>query len=145
MRLTITDESIWDYQGRENFIVVPITGFLRKDNAVALVHQVAKEAEERYPKLSNRWGWLMTNGAVPIHRTKSVNLIGVKDRKHYAANPDDDTVTESLMFLNELSMDNPNYVFYLDDFLGGEKLADLNKKFLTSERIIVLRKEQPND
>lgn len=142
MRLAVPDneETIWDYEGRENFIVVPITGFLRKDNAVAMVHPIAKEAEDRYPKLANKWGWLTVNGAIPTHRTKKVNLIGLKDRKHYASNPDDETVTESLLFLNELSLDNPDYVFYLDGYLGGEKLAELNKQLLTSDRIVILER-----
>jgi hypothetical protein len=133
------NETIWDYQGRDNFIVIPITGFVRKDKALTFIHPVAKQAEEKFPKLAAKWGYLVSSGIyAPIHRTKYLNLLGLKDRQHYAAAPDESTISASLMFLNELSWDNPRYVFYLDGFLGGDEFIELHKRYLTSDKVVVL-------
>lgn len=147
MRIGRYDEnqSIWDYKGKDNFIVVPITGFVRKDGALSFVHPLAKRADEDFPKLSLKWGWMTSNGVLtPVHRTSEVNLIGMKDRDHYASAPDEEVIRDSLLTLNEVSWNNSSYVFYLDGFLGGEDFAQLHKDVLTSDRIVVLVSRDSN-
>ena len=138
--------TIWDYHGRENFLVIPITKFIRKDGAVTFVHPLAKQAEERFPKLSAKWGWMLSKHILgPTHRTRYMNLIGLPDREHYASQASEVCIRTSLLFLNELSWDNLNYVFYLDGYLGGEEFAPLHKELLTSDGIVVLVSHNSNE
>lgn len=146
MRHVRTSESIWDYEHRDNFLVIPITGFVRKDNGLAFTHPLAKEAEERYPGLSRRWGYLFKSGVVaPTHRTKNLNLIGMKEKDHYAAGPSEESVITSLYLINDLSTDNRDYIFYLYGFLGGDKFADKHEEILTSDRVVLLSPETHED
>lgn len=136
-----TDESIWEYSGKENFIVLPITKHVRKDGGLVFVNDETKEASEKFPDLQKVWGYFVEKGVhVPTYRRSNLNLIGAVDRNHYASNPDEETVEQSLYLLKETSDNNPNYLFYLQGPLGGDKFSELNYKILNSDRFILLER-----
>lgn len=139
------DKDIWEYAHRDNFIVIPVTGFVRKDGGIAAIHPVTKEAYELYPMLPKKLGYLFANGVTaPTHRTKNVNLIALKDREHYASKSIESVVSESLMILNEVSSENRDYIFYLPGFLGGEEFSKLHEEILSSDRIVVALSSDTN-
>lgn len=139
------EKNIWEYAQRDNFIVIPVTGFVRKDGGIAAVHPVTKEAYELHPILPKKLGYLFSQGVTaPTHRTKSVNLIALKDREHYASKPSPEIVSESLLILNEVSLENRDYVFYLPGFLGGDEFISLHEEILLSDRIVVALSSKSN-
>lgn len=143
MREFKTDESLWDYADKENFLVIPITSYVRKDGSLVLTNELAKEAAEKFADLQKRWGYFIENGvSLPTYRRANMNLMGIVERKHYASKPDKETVEEGLYLLNEASSENPSYVFYMYGLIGGEEFRDSHEKILTNERIILLEREK---
>ncbi len=131
-----TDESFWTYSGQNNFLVIPITRYLRQDGYITLIDPIAKEAEQLHPPLRRIWGYLVDAGIkLPVYSRGIYNLVGAATRHHYASKPDQEIVIESLNLLVELADSNPEYLFYLNDYLGGFK--ELNEEIL-SDRFIVL-------
>ena len=138
MRLVKPDEPVWEYAYRDNFLVIPITHYVRKDGHLVMQGDLAKEAEARHPGLAKRWGYLVKAGVeYPVHRNKDFNLIGLKVRDSHLSKFEEETITTSLLYLNDKSTSNMNYVFYLDGFLGGNRFKSLHEELLTSDRIIV--------
>lgn len=145
MRKIKTDESIWEYAGKENFFVIPITTHIRKDGALVLTDELAKEAAEKFPDLQKRWGYFIQNNVFsPTYRRASINLIGVIEREHYASRPSEETVEQNLYLLKEVCENNPSYVFYLRTPIGGEEFEELNFRVLSDDRFILLEME-PNE
>lgn len=146
MRIVKTKESIWGYVGRDNFLVVPINTFIRKDGGLALSSPLAKEAEEKFPNLSGRWGYLIKNGVLmPTHRSSDFCLVGVMEREHYASKSNPLVITDSLSLLNETSLDNPEHIYYLSGYLGGEEFSQMHETMLTSDRIVILLPEDSEE
>lgn len=138
-----TDESIWEYSGRENFFVVPITSHVRKDGGLVLTNELAKEAAEKFPDLQKRWGYFIKNNvSSPTYRRAAINLIGVIEREHYASRPSEEVIEPNLYLLKEVCENNPNYIFYLSSPVGGDEFLELNKRILSDERFVLLEREQ---
>lgn len=136
-----TDEPFWEYSGKENFLVLPITKHVRKDGGLVFVSEESKEASERFPDLQKVWGYFVGSGVqAPTYRRSNVNLIGAIERNHYASNPDEETIEQSLYLLKETSDNNPTYLFYLHGPLGGDRFLDLHKRILSNDRFIVLER-----
>lgn len=136
-----TDESFWNYSGQENFLVIPITSYIRKDGNLVLVSDEGKEAATQFQDLQKVWGYLVGRGVpLPTLRRRGVNLVGVMDREHYASNPNKDFLETSLYLLREMSESNPNYLFYLLGPLGGKGFEELNSRILNTDRFISLER-----
>jgi hypothetical protein len=136
-----TDETFWNYSGKENFLVLPITTHVRKDGGLVFVREEAKEAAEKFPDLQKVWGYFIKSGVqTPTYRRSNINLIGAIERKHYASNPDEEVVEQSLYLLKETSDNNPGYLFYLQQPLGGDDFYELNKRVLSTDRFILLER-----
>lgn len=139
MRIAKTNESIWSYSGRDNFLVIPINSFVRKDGGLAMSSDLAKEAGEKFPSLGLRWGYLVKNGVVmPIHRSSDFCLVGLKEKDHYASKVNPVVISDSLSLLNETSLNNPEHIYYLQGYLGGEEFSRMHEAILSSDRIVLL-------
>lgn len=138
-----TDEPFWEYAGKDNFLVLPITSHIRKDGGVTFVDPIAKEAAEKYPDLQKRWGYFLSHGvAVPLYRSKTVNLAGIPIRNHYASKVDSEMVETGLYLLQETAMANPTYLFYLQPLSED---IELHARILDLDRIILLEEVRDGD
>lgn len=120
LKIIKTDEPIENYEQSDNFVVVPITLYTRKDGGLVFVHELAKLFDNKY-NLSKKWGYLVSSGIhYPVYRTDNTNLIGLPIQKHYKSAFDVELFTEGLFYLSEFASGYKDYLFYiigLDDHL----------------------------
>lgn len=109
-------ESIFEYLGPVNVIVLPITTYVKKSTGeLSVVEPVTKEAFERFPFLSKRWGYLMDIGVTyPTYRSSDMILLGVPTKDHYAAKDNEIFIEGSLIYIADLAFQMSDKLFYLE-------------------------------
>jgi hypothetical protein len=134
------ENNIFEYEGENNFIVLPITRFVRKDGNLAAISDVTKLFFERYINLSKKWGYMVSQEIpYPSYSTKSTNLIGIPNKNHYASALNNKMFEDGLWYIREESLLKTNFVFYIieEDFMEIQKIKEI---FKNSENVIFLRR-----
>jgi len=135
------DDSFFSYAQYDNVLVLPITGFVRKDGGLVFVDEHAKEAAEEHPQLARMMGWLVKQDVpTPYYRKGDINFLGLRTREHYAGKDDAQLIEESLWYLNGEAIEKPGMVFYL--YPLNEDL-ELHRKILGQlPNVVLLRKDE---
>lgn len=144
MHKAFTDEPLINYAGDDNLLVVPITGFVRKDGHVALVDEDAKLISEKYPEMTKYFGYMVQNDiTAPVFRREGINVLGIVDRGHYASALDVDLVSEGIMRIADAADEYQDMLVYLFPFGGDE---DTNKEmFAESKNVVLLIREDRHE
>jgi len=136
-----SDEPLWNYAGEKNYLVIPISEYIKRDGRLSIVGADATEALTRFPDLPIVWGYFVGRGIqAPTFRRRGINLIGGLERKHYASKPSPEVVRGSLYLLREAAEDSPDFLFYFNGPLGGEECFRHHEEILKSDRFIILRR-----
>lgn len=139
------ENSIFDYEGEQNVIVLPITNYVRKDGNLVVKNELTKQFFEKYSNLSKKWGYMISQGVeYPSYSTSTTQLLGISDRKHYASSFDEEKLISGLWYIKEQALLNPNLVFYIEEQQEIDKNI-LQEIFEFSDNIVMLRKEHENE
>lgn len=138
--------SVFDYEDEKNIMVLPITAFIRKDGKVASSNNITKEFFNKYPSLSKKWAYMLENNVIyPTFVSSKSELIGIVEKLHYAASPDEESILNGLWYIKELSLRKPDYLFYIIE-MGGEAQSYMFKDvFKDSDNVVLLKKRKEVD
>jgi hypothetical protein len=134
------ENNIFEYEGETNYVILPITQFVRKDGNLAIVSEVSKVFFEKYPNLSKKWGYMISQEIpYPSFTTKTTNLLGVPNKTHYASAVNEEIFEEGMWYVKEESLLKSNFIFYLieESFMDKNKLKEI---FKGSENVVFLTK-----
>lgn len=142
LRIIKTDEPIENYEASNNYIVLPITQFVRKDGGLVFTHETSKFFSEKY-QINRYWGYLVSQGIqYPVYRGKNTNLLGLPTQQHYKSAFSSELLVNSLLWLSELAEANRDYLFYLS---GLDEYLSIIKDTIQDVNVIYLEKvEQLN-
>ena len=135
------EDNIFDYEGENNVIVLPITRFIRKDGNLVVISDVARLFFEKYTNLSKKWGYMISQEIpYPSYATKSTNLVGIPNKGHYASAINNEMFENGLWYIREESLLKPDLVFYIveESFMSIKKIKEV---FSDSENLVFLRKK----
>lgn len=139
------ENSIFDYEGEKNTIVLPITRYVRKDGNLVAKNETTKQFFDKYSALPKKWGYMISQMVeYPTYSTSNTSLLGVPNRNHYASAPDEDIIQSSLWYLKEQALIKSDHVFYIEENNEFSKEALINF-FEEVDNIVMLRKEQNNE
>lgn len=139
------ENTIFDYESEKNSIILPITNFVRKDGNLAVVSEVSKMFFEKYPQLSKKWGYMVSNNVpYPSYSTKNTNLIGIPNKNHYASALNHEMFNEGLWYIKEESLVKNEIIFYLiqEDFMNIDSIKEI---FNESNNVVLLREKGEED
>lgn len=145
MQVIDTSENYWDYMAEDNFLVIPISEYVKKSGELSTYGEFGKSAAEKYPSLLSQWGYFLNAGVeLPVYRIPNKGgLLGGVEKEHYASAMSEELVYRSLLHINEFVLNNPTVFVYLPGWLGGEDFQELHEKTLQSDRIVVLKGVEP--
>jgi hypothetical protein len=132
------ENNIFEYEGEGNIIILPITQFVRKDGHLAIISDNTKLFFEKYPHLSKKWGYMISNEIpYPSYITNTTNLIGLPNKNHYASAINWELFEEGLWYVKEESLLKPGFIFYLIEevFMNKNRLKEI---FKDSENMVLL-------
>lgn len=136
------ENSVFDYEGRDNVIILPITKFVRKDGNLAVVSEITKSVFEKYPILPKKWGYMISqNVPYPSYKTNSSYFIGIPNKKHYASAFDEELFKNGIWYLFEDAMVKQENVYYIieDDFIEASSLSEVFKNL---DNIVFLKRRE---
>lgn len=139
------ENSIFDYEGEKNTIILPITQYVRKDGNIVAKNRITKLFFDKYPTLSKKWGYMVSQMVdYPTYSTAHTSLLGLPSKNHYASASDEELIEAGLWYLKEQALIKNDYVFYIEENeeFPKEKLV---KFFEDLDNIVMLRKEQNNE
>lgn len=139
------ENTILEYEGEGNVIILPITQFVRKDGNLAVTSENTKLFIEKYPSLPKKWGYMVSNGVpYPSFGTSGTGLMGIANKPHYASAYRWELYEEGMWYVAEQALMNPNTIFYIpeEDFIDASKLKSI---FENLENVVYLRKGEVNN
>lgn len=139
------ENSVFDYQGENNVIILPITGFVRMDGKLAARNSITKEFFDTYPSLSKKWAYMIQNNVLyPSFSSYGTELIGIVERLHYASSIDKSSILDGFWYIKELSLQKPNHIFYFVEIGGEEEEKELREIFKESTNVVLLKERKEN-
>ncbi len=138
------ENNIFEYEGENNVVLLPITRFVRKDGNLAVTSSITKSFMEKYPNLPKKWGYMVkADIPFPSYKTSTTNLLGLANRNHYASAISEEEFESGLWYVKEESLIKPEYVFYLveEDFMDIEKIKEIFKE---SDNFVLLKQGEKN-
>jgi hypothetical protein len=134
------ENNIFEYEGENNIVLLPITRFVRKDGNLAVTSPITKLFMEKYPNLSKKWGYMIKSEIpFPAYKTSTTNLLGLANRNHYASAISLEEFEAGLWYVKEESLLKPDFIFYLqeENFMDVEKIKEIFKE---TDNFVLLRK-----
>lgn len=144
MITTEIENNIFEYEGENNVILLPITRFVRKDGNLAIVSPITKLFAEKYPNLTKKWGYIINQEIpFPSYVTSVTQLIGVPNKNHYASAVDLQEFENGLWYIKEECLLKPNIIFYLqyEPFMEETKIKEI---FSEINNFVLLKKGEEN-
>jgi hypothetical protein len=136
------ENTIFEYEGKDNVIILPITQFVRKDGNLAVLSSVTKDVFEKYPILPKKWGYMISQGVpYPSYTISSSAFIGIPNKKHYASALDEELINSGIWYVLEEAMLKQEKIFYLveEEFMNSEILIERYKNI---DNIVLLKRKE---
>lgn len=140
MLIVDIEDSVFEYEGKDNIIMLPITGFVKKDGTLAVTSEVTKTFFQKYPSLPKKWGYMISNNVIyPSFLSSNTNLIAITEKLHYAASSDLNSIKSGYWYIKEMSLSKPDYVFYFFPMGGKEGEEEFKSIFSDSDNVVLLK------
>lgn len=139
------EEDIFSYEGPKNVIVLPITGFVRKDGNLVATNTITKKFFEKYHSLAKKWGYMINNDVIyPSFVSSETNLLGIVEKPHYAGAYRPEAIFNGFWYVKELALIRPDHIYYIIH-MGSDAEEDQAREIFENLETIVYIKGEPDE